>query len=42
MPEEILKIKQEIEAELLGEDQNWGRDPNVSFILTGETRNVSN
>ncbi|KAL5699013.1 hypothetical protein ACHQM5_029975 [Ranunculus cassubicifolius] len=29
VPEEILKIKQEIEAELLGEDQNWGRDPNA-------------
>eukprot|EP00268_Persea_americana_P033003 TRINITY_DN3266_c1_g1_i1.p1 TRINITY_DN3266_c1_g1~~TRINITY_DN3266_c1_g1_i1.p1 ORF type:complete len:804 (-),score=193.51 TRINITY_DN3266_c1_g1_i1:377-2788(-) len=24
-PEDILKIKQEIEAELLGEDQSWGR-----------------
>ncbi|KAF8407281.1 hypothetical protein HHK36_006408 [Tetracentron sinense] len=24
VPEEILKIKQEIEAELFGEDQNWG------------------
>ncbi|CBI36548.3 unnamed protein product, partial [Vitis vinifera] len=25
VPEDILKIKQEIEAELFGEDQNWGR-----------------
>ncbi|RWR75434.1 eukaryotic translation initiation factor [Cinnamomum micranthum f. kanehirae] len=25
VPEDILKIKQEIEAELLGEDQSWGR-----------------
>ncbi|XP_027358510.1 eukaryotic translation initiation factor-like isoform X1 [Abrus precatorius] len=25
VPDDILKIKQEIEAELLGEDQSWGR-----------------
>lgn len=25
IPDEILKIRREIEAEFLGEDQNWGR-----------------
>ena len=29
-----MKIKQEIEAELFGEDQNWGRgESNVSFFV---------
>ena len=35
IPEEILKVKREIEAEFLGEEQTWGRgESNVSFILT--------
>ncbi|XWS26147.1 hypothetical protein CRYUN_Cryun26dG0005900 [Craigia yunnanensis] len=33
-PEDILKIKQEIESEFAGEDQTWGRaDGNVSLEL---------
>lgn len=32
IPDEILKIRHEIEAEFLGEDQNWGRgETNVSL-----------
>lgn len=32
--EDILKIKQDIEADLFPEDQTWGRsDANVSFPL---------
>ena len=31
---DILKIKQEIDAELLIEDQSWGRnDANVSLVM---------
>ena len=31
VPEAILKIKQEIDVELFGEEQSWGRnDSNVS------------
>lgn len=34
VPEDILKIKKEVEAEFFGEEQNWGRsDAHVSFFI---------
>lgn len=34
VPNDILKIKQEIDAELLVEDQTWGHnDANVSIVM---------
>ncbi|XAR51131.1 hypothetical protein NMG60_11005678 [Bertholletia excelsa] len=32
-PEAILKVKQEVEAEFFGEDQNWGRVESSAHIL---------
>lgn len=37
MPEDILKIKQDTEAEFFGEDQNWGHsESNVSSSKLSE------
>ena len=34
VPDDILKIKQDIEAELFGEDQSWGRSENNVSVFS--------